>query len=192
MKRLITTAVLVSLIAGSAAMAGSPPHWSSDPARESQSDSNGWTQNRGHREGRNRDERHFSGGDTRGDDRGERRYARDPRPDARQDDREDHDARWNEPRYRDHVRVDHDRVYARERFRGGYYPTPRGYYYREWRRGERLPAAYFSRPYIVYGYRGYHLYDPPRGYGWVRVGNDVVLTALATGLVLDVVYNLYY
>ncbi len=34
--------------------------------------------------------------------------------------------------------------------------------------------------------------DPPRGCGWVRVNNDVLLNALATGVVLDVVRNLYY
>jgi Ni/Co efflux regulator RcnB len=44
----------------------------------------------------------------------------------------------------------------------------------------------------VSGYRSYHLYDPPRGYRWVRVRNDVFLTAVATGIVLDAVYNLYY
>jgi Ni/Co efflux regulator RcnB len=44
----------------------------------------------------------------------------------------------------------------------------------------------------VYSYRSYHLYNPPRGYHWVRVRNDVFLTAVATGIVLDAVYNLYY
>ena len=38
----------------------------------------------------------------------------------------------------------------------------------------------------------YRLYAPPYGYHWVRVGNDVLLTALATGVVLDVLYNIWY
>jgi Ni/Co efflux regulator RcnB len=36
------------------------------------------------------------------------------------------------------------------------------------------------------------LYAPPRGYSWVRVDSDIVLAALATGLVLDVVHNEFY
>lgn len=108
-------------------------------------------------------------------DRGERREFRDPRAD-RQFDR----GRSN---YRD---------YPRERYRAGRYYPPRGYVANRWYRGDRLPRAYFARPYVVYGYRSYHLYDPPRGYCWVRVSNDVFLTAIATGIVLDAVYNMYY
>jgi Ni/Co efflux regulator RcnB len=64
-----------------------------------------------------------------------------------------------------------------------------GYAVRAWRRGEYLPPAYWSRGYVV-DYPRYRLYAPPRGARWVRVDDDVILTALATGLVLDVVYNL--
>ncbi len=58
-----------------------------------------------------------------------------------------------------------------------------------WRRGDRLPAAYYARPYRVYDYRRYQLRSPPRGYHWVRVDHDAVLAAIATGIVLDVVLN---
>jgi len=108
-------------------------------------------------------------------DRGDRRDFRDPRPGQRNDG-------WRND----------NRHYSQERYRAGRYVQPRGYYERRWGRGDRLPRAYFARPYIVYGYRSYHLYNPPRGYHWVRVRNDVFLTALATGIVLDAVYNLYY
>jgi len=192
MKRLVTTALLVSLMAGSAAIAGMPPHWTSDMGRNSQRDSKDSPQDRGQNQDRNRDNRQFSGSDRRGDDRGDRKYARDPRPDARQYDRHDRDSRWSDARDRDHFRVNNGRVYAQTRYRGGYYDAPRGYDRHSWGRGDRLPVAYYGRPYVVYGYRGYHLYDPPRGCGWVRVNNDVLLTALATGIVLDAVYNLYY
>jgi Ni/Co efflux regulator RcnB len=84
------------------------------------------------------------------------------------------------------------RDYARERFHGGYYPAPRGYYGHDWRRGERLPGAYYERPYVVRDYRDYRLYAPPRGCQWIRVNNDVVLAAIATGVVLDVLHDLYY
>ena len=191
MKRMVTTALLVSLMAASAAMAGTPPHWTSGPDHDSSRDSRDSHPDRGQSRSQDRD-RDDRRGDRRGDDRGERRYARDPRPDSRRDDGHDSDSRWSDARYHDHVRVDNGRAYARERFRGGYYQAPRGYYRHAWVRGERLPPAFYARPYLVYGYRGYHLYDPPRGYYWVRVNNDVVLTAIATGIVLDVVYNLYY
>ena len=125
-----------------------------------------WTSSDADSRQRDRDDR---------DDRGDRRDFRDPRPDRRYDD-------WR----RD------DRRYWQHRYHAGRYAPPRGYYHRRWVRGERLPRAYYGRPYIVYGYRSYDLYDPPRGCRWVRVRNDVFLTALATGVVLDAVYNLYY
>ena len=34
-------------------------------------------------------------------------------------------------------------------------------------------------------------YQPPRGYQYVRVNNDVVLTAIATGVVASVIYQLF-
>jgi len=53
------------------------------------------------------------------------------------------------------------------------------------------PPAYYGRPYYV-DYRHYRLPPPPYGHRWVRVDRDVVLVAIATGLVLDVLYDLYY
>ena len=155
MNRIFSAAVLVTLLASTAAVAGTPPHWTTDQNRSEDRDS--------------RDRDHGRG------DRGDRRDARDPHPDWRS-----HDQRYEH------------RDFARGRYRVGRYDPPRGYYTRHWQRGERLPRAYYARPYVVYGYRGYRLYDPPRGYHWVRVGDDVLLTAIATGIVLDVVYNLYY
>ena len=49
-----------------------------------------------------------------------------------------------------------------------------------------------SRPYVVRDYRNVRLYAPPRGCHWLRVNNDVVLAAIATGVVLDVLYNRFY
>jgi len=95
------------------------------------------------------------------------------------------------PHYNDNRRYDR-RDYARYRFSFGSYHPPRGYYYRAWHRGDRLPHAYYGRSYIVYDWRPYRLYEPPYGYNWVRVGNDVVLTAIATGIVLDVLYDIWY
>ena len=61
----------------------------------------------------------------------------------------------------------------------------------DWRRGERLPDAYYAPSYVVGDYRAYGLREPPYGYHWVRVNGDVVLAAVATGVVLDVVYNAF-
>ncbi len=78
------------------------------------------------------------------------------------------------------------------RFRGSAYSNPRGYTYRSWARGQALPRAYFASPYYVDNYSYYGLRAPPRGYRYVRVGNDVVLAAIAGGLIAEVIGNLFY
>lgn len=70
------------------------------------------------------------------------------------------------------------------------YQQPRGYQARQWHRGDKLPANYRGRAYQV-DYRHYGLSAPPRGYQYVRVNNDVVLTAVATGVVASVIYQLF-
>jgi Ni/Co efflux regulator RcnB len=73
------------------------------------------------------------------------------------------------------------------------YYAPRGYYGHRWSRGEWLPPVYRTRYYYMPDYRryGYRVYAPPVGCGWVRHDGDLLLTALATGLVLDVIYDAY-
>lgn len=53
-----------------------------------------------------------------------------------------------------------------------------------WTKGQRLPARY--RGQVVRDYRHYRLAPPPRGYNWVRVDNDYVLIAAATGLISSI------
>ncbi|MGH8782242.1 RcnB family protein [Paraburkholderia sp.] len=86
----------------------------------------------------------------------------------------------------DHGRPDH----------GG----PRGHAYRDadmhrdggpvphedWHRGDRLPAEYRDRNYVVDDWRGHGLEAPPRGYHWVGVNGDYVLAAVATGVIASV------
>ncbi len=98
---------------------------------------------------------------------------------------------WNRhPNYWDNRR--HDRVdHAQYRFNYGVYRAPRGYYYRTWHRGDHLPYGWYGGSYVVYNWAPYRLYAPPYGYNWVRVGNDVLLTAAATGIVLDVIYDIW-
>jgi Ni/Co efflux regulator RcnB len=92
------------------------------------------------------------------------------------------------PRYRYSPRND----WNRPRYHYGVYHRPYGYYSHSWIRGERLPRAYYSRPYVVYDYGSWGLRSPPYGYHWVRVDSDVVLAAIATGVILDVAYNHFY
>ena len=84
----------------------------------------------------------------------------------------------------------HNNYYRAPQRYGSYY-RPNGYYSHRWSRGERLPVAFYGRPYIVNDFYGYGLYSPPRGYHWVRVDGDAVLAAVATGIVLDTVFHAF-
>ena len=57
--------------------------------------------------------------------------------------------------------------------------------YRQWQRGQRFDRRY-AQNYRQIDYRHYSqrgVYAPPRGYQWVRSGNDAVLISLASGLI---------
>ncbi|HEX5206249.1 MAG TPA: RcnB family protein [Steroidobacteraceae bacterium] len=77
-------------------------------------------------------------------------------------------------------------------FNAGRYERPHGWHSHHWRRGERLPPAYREEAYVIPNAPVYHLRPPPRGYYWVRVDNNAVLAAVATGVVLDVAVNLFH
>ena len=109
--------------------------------------------------------------DDRRDDRAERR---DDRREARQDQRAY--ARWQQ---------------SQRRYSAGRYTPPRGYQTRAWAYGQRMPASYRSSGYVVRNYGAYGLRQPPSGYQYVRSGNDVVLTAVATGLITAVIAGLF-
>jgi Ni/Co efflux regulator RcnB len=78
------------------------------------------------------------------------------------------------------------------RFMTGHYVRPHGYHSHSWRRGERLPPAYRGATYVIPSPAIYHLRPPPAGYYWVRVDNNAVLAAVATGVVVDVALNLFH
>ena len=80
---------------------------------------------------------------------------------------------------------------AQRRYSAPRYVAPRGYQARAWSYGQRMPAQYRSRTYVVSDYGRYGLRAPPRGYEYVRSGNDVVLTAVATGLITAVIAGLF-
>jgi Ni/Co efflux regulator RcnB len=79
---------------------------------------------------------------------------------------------------------------ADHHFKGKRYKAPRGYQARSFHRGEQLPSAYRSKSYVV-NYHTYGLRAPPRGYQYVRVNNDVVLTAITTGIIASVISELF-
>jgi Ni/Co efflux regulator RcnB len=200
MKRAALGVLLISLVAGSTAFAGTfaPP--------ASYNRDNGSHNDRGHEQQRP---------DHRGDDRGshDNRNSQSNNWNHRDDHRGDHnrpgdnDRRWNDghhydgrsdnrrwvsppPRYVSPPR--HDNRWDNGRWHWGSYYRPSGYAPHYWRRGERLPVAYYGSRYVIGNYYECGLRAPPYGYHWVRIDHDVVLAAVATGVVLDVIYNQFW
>jgi len=122
---------------------------------------------------------------SRGDGYEQRQERREDRREYRQDVRED----------RREARQD-QRAYARwqqsqQRYNAGRYYAPRGYETRSWSYGQRMPSYYRSNQYVVNDYARYGLRQPPQGYHYVRSGNDVVLAAIAGGLITAVIASLF-
>ncbi len=117
------------------------------------------------------------------------------RPDQHQqqgyNDRDRHDNDRHDQRPGDNNSNNYER-HAPKRYKApSRYQPPRGYQANhQWRHGERLPASYRSKGYVV-DYRHYGLSAPPRGYQYVRVDNDVVLAAVTTGVISSVIYQLF-
>lgn len=58
--------------------------------------------------------------------------------------------------------------------------------YRAWARGQRFDYRQAHNYRVVSDWRNYRarrLYAPPRGYHWVRSGNDAVLVAISGGII---------
>lgn len=120
--------------------------------------------------------------DNRDDRRDERRAYRDGYREGRYDDRRADNRRWDGRR--------HNGYYVGNQWYYG--PPPQAYYgrrdfrvdYRQWRRGERLPAYYRSH-YQPVDYRYHRLSPPPRGAHWVRDDRgEYLLVGIATGVIL--------
>ena len=125
-------------------------------------------------------------------DRQDRREQREDRRDDRQDRRE---FRQDQRQDRQEFRQD-QRQYARwqqsqRRYNAPRYVAPRGYAVRQWSYGQRMPSYYRTNAYVVRDYGRYGLRQPPHGYHYIRSGNDVVLTAVATGLITAVIAGLF-
>jgi Ni/Co efflux regulator RcnB len=189
-KFLIATAALATLAAPMAASAQSRGEVRHDQreVRQEQQDVRK-AQNRARQDGvvTQREQRNIQ--NQRRDVRGARQELREDRRDYRQAQRFDRNNR-NWWRGRNDFRGYNGR-------RAGYWYAP-GYGYRQidrrwanyrWARGAIVP----------YGYRNFYVQDPyfyglrpaPYGYRWVFVDNNLVLMAMATGLIADIVYNAY-
>lgn len=123
------------------------------------------------------------------------RYDRDHRYEQRQDRRDDRrewrqDRRDDRREYRQEARAYDRWQRAERRYNAGRYYAPRGYQARQWSYGQRLPN-YYTQGYVVNNYSAYGLRAPPRGYHYVRSGNDVVLAAIAGGLITAVIAGLF-
>ncbi len=56
-------------------------------------------------------------------------------------------------------------------------------------KGDRLPAAEHRKEHVVNDWRARNMREPPKGYHWVRSGDDYVLAAIATGVIADILLN---
>ncbi|KEQ52701.1 RcnB family protein [Sphingobium chlorophenolicum] len=59
--------------------------------------------------------------------------------------------------------------------------------HRRWAKGQRFDRRYANHYRVIDNYRGYRLNAPPRGYHWVRSGNDALLIAITSGIIGAVV-----
>ena len=120
----------------------------------------------------------------------QRQDRRDDRQDRRADRRDDRrDARDDRRDYRQDQRAYALYQRAERRYNAGRWQQPRGTRYQTYSYGQRLPSSYNS--YVVNDYNRYGLRAPPRGYHYVRNGNDVVLAAVAGGLITAVIAGLF-
>jgi len=59
--------------------------------------------------------------------------------------------------------------------------------HRSWRKGDRFDYRRAPNYVVIKNPRHHRLYDAPRGYRWVRSGNDAVLVGITSGIVAAVV-----
>lgn len=183
MKHMILALAAVTAIAGSLA--------ATDASAQNRNNQNRYDQ----RQNWDRQEDRWDRREDRWDRREDRWDRREDRRDRRDDNRRwnnNNNGRWNDNRW------DNRRYNGYYLGNQWYYGPPQTAYYnrydyrpgyQSWRRGQRLPSYYNS--YVVYDYPRYRLRTPPRGYHWVQSGNDFLLAAIATGLILEVFSNGY-
>ena len=74
----------------------------------------------------------------------------------------------------------------RDRYNGQRYSAVQQ---RHWAKGQRFDRRYATNYRVIDNPRAYRLSSAPRGYQWVRSGNDAVLIAITSGLIGAVIGN---
>jgi Ni/Co efflux regulator RcnB len=91
-------------------------------------------------------------------------------------------------------RSGHAYVYQGRRFGAfqvGRYRWPRGYDYRRYGIGYRLPRMFWLPDYYILDYADYGLPPPGEGLQWIRYGPDMLLVNIYSGEVVDAVYGAF-
>lgn len=78
------------------------------------------------------------------------------------------------------------------RIRGPRFVFPRGYRYRHWGFGQRLPVVFLAAPFFFDDFLSLSLQPPPPGFRWVRFGPDLFLVDMRTGEIVDAAYGVFY
>lgn len=87
----------------------------------------------------------------------------------------DSNNRWDNYHGNDNRHYD-QRYDHRDEHRGpGWLKANRGGEYVVVKRGERIPVEYRDHRYFVSDWRAHRLYEPPRGYHWVKTPNQYLL-----------------
>jgi len=81
---------------------------------------------------------------------------------------------------------------APHRFHARAWVAPRGFAYRRFSIGERIPAILLAADFFLTDYSTYGLEYPGDGCVWVRDGDDAVLVDRDTGEVIEVEYDVFY
>ena len=63
---------------------------------------------------------------------------------------------------------------------------------KHWAKGQRFDRRYATNYQVINNPRAYRLSNAPRGYQWVRSGNDAVLIAVTSGIIGAVIGNAIY
>jgi Ni/Co efflux regulator RcnB len=59
----------------------------------------------------------------------------------------------------------------------------------QWARGDRLSNQYRANRYVVSDWRANRLRQPTRGYHWVHVNDQYLLTAIASGVIAEIAFG---
>jgi Ni/Co efflux regulator RcnB len=81
---------------------------------------------------------------------------------------------------------------APHRFHARAWFAPRGFHYRRFSIGERIPSILLAADFFIADYAAYDLEYPGDDYVWVRDGDDAVLVDRYSGEVIEVEYDVFY